>query len=161
MIQRIQSVFLAIVAITMLTSIFMTTWNKSLVTETIQMTASLTPMELTVTQNGETEVTNTIYILIISALSAVVATVSLFSYKNRMKQMKLNFFNTLLIGAVVIINAVFLYLFPEIDKEMKAQLKSGFELAFFLPFVALIFNNMSTKFIRKDEQLVRSVDRLR
>jgi hypothetical protein len=40
-------------------------------------------------------------------------------------------------------------------------MKGDFEIGFFVPLLALIFNSLANRFIRRDEKLVRSVDRIR
>ncbi|MEH0157173.1 DUF4293 domain-containing protein [Limibacter armeniacum] len=159
MIQRVQSIFLALVAICMIAAIFMPTWLKGTVEgDEFMVVALMDATNLTIFNNGEkVGSTSTYYIAIISGLAAIIAFASLFSFKNRMTQVKFNLLNTLLIGGVMMINIYFYYYYPETQEALKTKWGVGF----FLPFAALLFNNLANRFIKKDEQLVKSVDRLR
>ncbi len=103
-----------------------------------------------------------------SALFILLA-VTLFSYKNRQRQIKLCtvtfFINIILLG--------FLFLTPDmLSTKLSASLDLGldkpaarkmvhYQWASFFPFVSLILVNMASRFIKKDEAMVRSAERLR
>jgi len=91
-------------------------------------------------------------------LSTLVACFSIFKFKKRPLQLKLGMLNTLLLCGVL--GTVFYYQNAAnniFDPEKYGQFKIGF----FLPVIALVFNILANKFIRKDEKLVRSVERFR
>jgi hypothetical protein len=44
---------------------------------------------------------------------------------------------------------------------LNPKLEGAFQPAFYLPTLALMLNLLANRFIRRDEQLVRSADRLR
>jgi len=55
-----------------------------------------------------------------------------------------------------------LYIATSYGNEMlRPEMEGTYKLGFFLPAFALIFNVLSNRFIRRDEKLVRSVDRIR
>ena len=94
----------------------------------------------------------------IAILSALVACFSIFKFKKRPLQLKLGMFNTLLLCGVL--GTMFYYQNAAnniFDPEKYGQFKIGF----FLPVIALLFNILANKYIRKDEKLVRSVERMR
>ncbi len=98
------------------------------------------------------------FIAVLAALSAAVALYEIFRYSNRLTQLKLGFLNVLLMMGVL--GCVVYFVFQ--GEEMSANATQGdFEAGIYLPGFALILNLMANRFIRRDEQLVRSVDRLR
>ena len=165
MIQRIQSVFLLLVAICMALVLAFDIWQKASVTEEEMVTLDayyLTHVQIQGTpENPAEEVIQqqaAWYIAILASLSAVVALYSIFRYDNRLLQMKLGALNSLLIGGAFVA-AMFLQYKGE---EMLITGASGEHLAgFYLPVAALLFNMLANRFIRKDEALVRSADRFR
>ncbi|MGB0524586.1 MAG: DUF4293 domain-containing protein [Flammeovirgaceae bacterium] len=157
MIQRVQSIFLALAAIAIFAMIFSPMWGKA-DAENTQLVV-LNASTLTHTKGAEVvETTNTIYLTILAFISAAVAIGSLFSYKNRMTQIKLNLLNSFLLLATVVLIALNLY---SAQKVFDPTNPGAFKIGFFLPIVALFFNSLANRFIRKDEKLVKSVDRLR
>ena len=129
MIQRIQTIFLLIVVIAQVVLHF---------------------------QGLDVELLGNIYIVAsLSLVSFLLAIVSIFSYKKRVRQILLNniniFINVLLTGLLIywLLNLSGGIDFPE----------KGIELAF--PLISLFCLFMANIFIRKDEKLVKSVDRIR
>ncbi|MEN7546382.1 DUF4293 domain-containing protein [Rapidithrix thailandica] len=158
MLQRVQSIFLALVAIAMFSVVFTSIWEKtsSEGTETVVLTA----LQM-VHSKGEEAVNtvNTFYIAALAFLSAAVAIGSIFSYKSRLTQLKLNLLNVLLMAATIGCMVYFLF---EGTKYFEVKTNQGaFDIGFYLPAVGLFFNLLANRFIRKDEKLVRSSDRLR
>jgi len=94
-------------------------------------------------------------LLILVAGTLFLALVTVFCYKNRNLQVKLCFLNIAFI--------VLFYLGIVYFKIIADQNQAGFRLqiAAFLPAVALIFNYLAVRFIKKDEALIKSMDRLR
>lgn len=129
MIQRIQTIFLLIVVIAQVVLHF---------------------------QGLDVELFGSIYIVAsLSLVSFLLAIVSIFSYKKRVRQILLNniniFINVLLTGLLIywLLNLSGGISFPE----------KGIELAF--PPISLFCLSMANIYIRKDEKLVKSVDRIR
>jgi 4-amino-4-deoxy-L-arabinose transferase-like glycosyltransferase len=83
---------------------------------------------------------------------ALLALIAVFLFKKRKRQ--------ILIGYIILLVLVLDYVvFFAFRFDLNA-LTSGI-LTFLLPFVAAIFDYLAIKGIRKDEKLVRSLDRLR
>ena len=98
---------------------------------------------------------NTFLVKVSAAVSAMLSVITLFSFKNRKKQILFNYLN-ILINALLVCLLVFWMLnlsggihFPE----------KGIEPVF--PSISIICLFLANKNIRKDERLVKSVDRLR
>jgi hypothetical protein len=159
MIQRIQSVFLLLIALCMVAFLFLPIWSKT--DAETGVTATLTAFSLTQTAVAGSETaatsTSTIALTILAILAAAVAIYEIFQYKNRLTQMKLGMLNTLLLAAVLGTTIYYSYY----SGHAINPTQDDFEAGFYLPFLALLLNALANRFIRRDEQLVRSVDRLR
>ena len=165
MIQRIQTIFLALVAICMITFCFSKVWTKS--NDKTADEIILTPITMTYYEGSvsDHELTNisvaessTIHILILAGIVTALSVFSIFSFKNRVRQMKLGFVNTVLLG---ILFALLYYEIMEGDKILPHPTFGEYKIGFFLPIAALILNIMANIYIKKDEDLVRSADRIR
>ncbi|QMU27358.1 DUF4293 domain-containing protein [Adhaeribacter radiodurans] len=162
MIQRIQSVFLFLIAVALICLLFLPIWSKTdangqeYVLNAFSLAASNTP------STGNTMATvskSTIAIAILAILAALVALYEIFQYKNRLTQMKLGFLNTLLLAGLM--GSCFYYVSYVGEEIVKTPGRGEYETGFYLPLLALALNALANRFIRRDEQLVRSVDRLR
>lgn len=94
----------------------------------------------------------------LAVISIIVAFIEIFKYKNRLTQMKLGLLNSLLMVASLLLLVILSYL-----DQMKLipGVQGVYQPGLFMPAAALIFNSLANRFIRKDEKLVRSVDRIR
>lgn len=162
MLQRIQSVFLFLVAIVMVTILFLPLWNK--IDPTAQEVVELNAFEMVYSsfdENGEftpmaTE--QTFWISVLAILAAAVALISIFQYKNRLRQMQLNTLNSLLMAGVL---GMTYYYSTVGDKMLDPTVPGNFQVGFYIIAAALLFNSLGNRFIRRDEKLVRSADRIR
>lgn len=175
MLQRIQTLFLLGVTILMIAFLFLPIWKKEVLPtqESISVIKSTDKVKLnsfkvsyvktdTLKDNnivaqklGET---NTVYIGILAILSALVAFYSIFQFKKRLLQIKLGFLNSLLLSAVL--GTIFLGI-KSGNELLKEPGSEDFLVGFYLPIIALLLNLMANRYIKKDEALVRSVDRIR
>ena len=145
MIQRVQSLFLFF-AITLNLVIFIYGPIGLIVDLVDSREWNVKPNELiNLTNNYENEfVFSSIFILV----STVLAIFALFMFKNRLLQLRLLRFSRFFLGVVLIVSAVF---------ESVLLAFVGYAPLLF-PWILLI---LSTYFIKKDEKLVRSADRIR
>jgi hypothetical protein len=98
------------------------------------------------------------YIAALAALAALTAMYTIFKFKNRTLQMKLGAFNLLVMSALL--GSYFLAI--RTAKDMLQQPGEGsFLLGFYLPIIGIILTIIANRYIKKDEKLVRSIDRLR
>ncbi len=135
MIQRIQTIYMFIVAIIM---IALYIWFP-------QFTGA----------DGEVVVDkNSLLIIIPIFASVILAIISIFKYKNRQTQFVLNRLNSLFIFALL---GVFVYASLGVSGETEVS-KKGIGL---LPIISIVFLVLANKAIQKDERLVKSMDRLR
>lgn len=170
MIQRIQSVFLLVVAALMIVCLFVPIWEKvnEISGEKVVLNAfSLThyslkvkPNDLTFNENVKYKVNikNTPLINVNALISALIAFYSIFKFKKRPLQLKLGMFNTVLISGVL---GLMFYYQNAANNMFDTETYGQFKIGLFLPPIAILFNLLANRYIRKDEKLVRSVDRLR
>ena len=84
--------------------------------------------------------------------------IEMFSFKNRLRQLKLGALNSLLLAATLITSIWFA---TDIKDVLTLNHPGIYGLSVFFPAIAMICNLMANRFIRKDEKLVRSMDRIR
>ncbi len=161
MIQRVQSFFLFLIAGAMFSIAFLPLWEKTSIdnTDSPLQYIQLDALKMDYYVGGELKSsTQTFYISIAAFLSSVIALGSLFSYKSRLRQLKLNLLNVLLmIGAL----GTSIYFIFEGTKLFEIQNQGRFGYGFYMPIAGLLFNLIANRFIRKDEKLVKSIDRIR
>ena len=87
--------------------------------------------------------------------SALLSLISIFSYKNRKSQFMLGRLNIIL---NFILLGVFVYQSLNLSGESNVSEKG---IGILLPIVSIVFLVLANKAIKKDEDLVKSVDRLR
>ncbi|MEO0043953.1 MAG: hypothetical protein RL329_3401 [Bacteroidota bacterium] len=147
MIQRIQSVFL------LLSSIF----NFSLFLKPVYFASRVSEMDAGATSNpiwadGKLNVHDSMILIIFSILAGVSAFAAIFLYKNRALQQKVAYLSA--VDAVVTATMAILML----SRYREGNL-SGWAWA--ADALAIVSALLAARYIRKDEQLVRSSDRLR
>lgn len=101
---------------------------------------------------------STILISIGAVVSALVMLWSITQYKNRMTQVKLNALFSLLSAGTFV--GIYVYI-SKANALFDPTVFGQFLIGFYLPIVAMFNNFLANRFIRKDEKLVRSMDRLR
>ncbi|MEQ9426316.1 MAG: DUF4293 domain-containing protein [Cyclobacteriaceae bacterium] len=160
MLQRVQSIFLGLVFISMILSVLSGHWQKF--DDNSDQSAHLSAIKLVhyndINQNDVNSESWTFYIAIVSLLAAGVAVYSTFAYKKRLTQIKLGALNSLLMGGALGLSVYFSLQGQEL---FDPNIKGAYGVGFYSIFAALIFNLLANRFIRRDEQLVRSVDRIR
>ncbi|WP_291723778.1 DUF4293 domain-containing protein [Bernardetia sp.] len=155
MIQRIQSIFLFLVSILMGVTIFLPLWGKSDGTNRIEIDT----MHMVELSSGEVvSEQTTVYLAIIAGLTALLALWNVFNFKNRRFQMKIGLFCTLLIAVFI---AVEVFLTFQGQAAFAPEVGGNFAYGFFLPVGAILLNWMAIRAIKRDEDMVRSADRLR
>jgi hypothetical protein len=84
---------------------------------------------------------------------------SIFKFKNRKQQLKLVHFNYLLILGYIV---AMYFAMDAVEDYLDGVEKSVSHTAgFYLPVVGLAFNFLASRGIKKDEELVKSIDRIR
>ncbi|MGN6646581.1 MAG: DUF4293 domain-containing protein [Cytophaga sp.] len=155
MIQRIQSILLLISAVVLSICLFTPAWQA-----TSEGTAyHLNSFAVTITHGDISSDKNVAFIAGLIGLSIALTFFIIFKYKNRMLQMRLNMMNTILI---CLIEGLYFWYIRKIKLFIgAAEIHETFGLAFYLPLAALVLCIIAGRRIQKDEELVKSVDRIR
>lgn len=95
---------------------------------------------------------------ILTALLGVLAGVSIFRYKNRSQQLKINMLNMLINFGLLI--SVFLYA-DSVAQLNEVSDKIIYDIGAYFPIVTVLLLILANRSIRKDEKLVKAADRLR
>ena len=136
MLQRIQTIYM-IISATLLGALYV--WFPNIVSEE----------GLIVVHNDEPIMLGLIF------GSILVTFISIFSYKKRKSQFVINRLNIILNFFLL---GVFVYRSLTLSGETLVSEKG---IGVFLPIISIVFLVMANKAIKKDEDLVKSVDRLR
>lgn len=152
--QRIQTVFLAVVVISMIALIFMPIWVYAPETENSHQLFALHYTEKT---NG---VANTVYMpyaitAMLAIATATVAFISIGKFSNRVLQMKLGVLNSLLMLGTMV--AIVVFVLDLAKAHQGGQYGSGF----WMVAIGVAANFLANRFIRRDEKLIRDSERLR
>ncbi len=162
MIQRIQSLFLLGIAVCLAMILFFPIWSEVNQDNTQQIVFTAFKMDTVALPYDESvpplSSQSTIYIGILAIVGVLIALYSVFQFKNRLTQMKLGALNSLVMAATLGLSYYNIYQFETV---ISPQTQGAFLIGFFMPVGAMILNMASNRFIRKDEKLVKSVDRIR
>ncbi|HUQ65297.1 MAG TPA: DUF4293 domain-containing protein [Flavitalea sp.] len=142
MLQRIQTLWLVIVAITAFLASQLTLYIGQTGTNTI------IPFKLA----------GNLLLAIVIILLGILALICLFLYKNRKLQFKLSVF-----GTILSIGFLFLeyYVVENIFKPNNLIQTGSYQIGALLPVLMVIFFFLASRGVYKDERLVKSMDRLR
>lgn len=151
MIQRIQSIFLLLAAVAAFL-LFASPMSF------FEVGKNSTENADSVLADGIFNIQDNIILMIMSILIGILALGTIFLYKNRKQQMTLSRIVVVVSLLLMAVVGVFFYLDYQ---ELKAgtEVEGGFGLL--SPILSLIFGILALRFIRKDEKIVRSMDRLR
>ena len=147
MLQRIQTLYLLGVAICLVLVFFLPLFS-------IQSSAPGVISSYYLNFATNIEISTGMFILIVIAF--VMTLIIVFCYKKRKLQLKLCRLNNLFILLFYAVCVYFLYV-----QQMIETLINSLQIGIILPLIALIFNLLAIRFIKKDEALIKSLNRLR
>ncbi len=150
MIQRIQTIFLFLVVVLLAGLNFFPYWQS----KAGDMTLFSYGFEQIIGGKPVLEYGLYISVSILSGLGALVAFIEIFMFKNRVLQMLLSVVNSFI---MMISIGLMAYLIFELQRTVPGKFAPGS----FMLALAMFMNILARRFIQKDENLVRSVDRLR
>jgi hypothetical protein len=149
--QRIQTVFLVIIILTLLVSLVFPIWSVQVNDDARILTAFY------FLSNGTYQYNPYSITAIIAIASATLALTEITKFKNRMTQIKIGALNSLFLVGVL---GFSFYFSNQLMKDLVGP-KGQYGLGMWLPFGAVICNLLANRFIRRDEKLVRDSERLR
>jgi glucan phosphoethanolaminetransferase (alkaline phosphatase superfamily) len=158
MIQRPQSIFLAIVVLAQsFVGYGWPIWTKTGISG---QSAELTNTHWTISQNGAMVNEHSHIFLALLLISSTLLTILiLFSFKNRVRQMTLGLVNSLLIAGSMAYT--FWIIFKQAMPVFEPENQGAYGFGFYAMVVALLANMIANRLIRKDEMLVQSSNRMR
>ena len=157
MFQRIQTVFLFVAVSVCAACFFLPFWNYISESPAYNYQLTLFSVKL-ISGNIQIIDFGTLPIIFLVSVSAILSLYSMFSFKNRRLQIKLNSFNVFI--TIIFIGVIYLLLPNMLQKALpNAVSKWGYGLI--LPLISLVCLILANVFIKKDENLVKSADRLR
>ena len=142
MIQRIQSIYLTIVIVlsAILPFVFKLWKNSNKEVFALDLFSELTLLSKLVP--------------VFFFLSALIAAIAFFKFKKRQLQF-------VLVRIIILINLFLLGILIYLSLTLPGEASSEKGIGMFLPIVVILFAFLANKAIKKDEDLVKSVDRLR
>ena len=164
MIQRVQTILLVGVIICLGLMFFFPIWEKSntqsgtMVSLDVYYLYEFKSADAGSNEWFETSRKPVFYLAGLAGIAALMALYVIFRYDKRPLQIMLNALNAFLIMALI---GTMAYLIYEAENQVGIQMKDSFKAGFFLPVGALALISFANRFIRKDEALVKSVDRIR
>jgi Ca2+/Na+ antiporter len=155
MIQRIQSLYLLLTSVLsalFLSGSFLRFFNNS----GAKIVLNFDGIWQSALEGGRELIQGQILLSVIMILIVLISLTAIFLFKNRKLQMKLA-------KALIIISAasIFLIVFYAFLVSAKYQADIALCIRMFLPLLILLFSVLAFRGIRKDENLVKSYDRLR
>ncbi len=158
MIQRVQSIFLFLVAVAMGLTLGLDLWVQE-VPDSSEIWKFNALFMNQVDASGEIiQSSSNWYIAAMAAFAGLLAIISIFQYRNLSRQMMLNMLNSLLMVGLVAI--VFLTT-NGVNSDIAAPDNGEYQLGFWAILIAMVCNMLANRFIRKDVALLKSVDRIR
>jgi hypothetical protein len=144
--QRIQTVFLALVIVTMIVGIFMPIWIWE--DGASGSSHKLYALHYLITEDGARSSAYFPFSItgILMVAAATIAAMQIRRYDNRISQIKLGALNTLILLGVM---------------TNPVGFNGSNNVAYWVIFAAVAFNWLALRFIRRDEKLVRDSERLR
>ena len=89
---------------------------------------------------------------VLVGFGVLIALIAIFSFKNRKRQILIGYLGMLTAVGIAVASFVMLY---------QSETTSTYQAGMFVPAVAVVLFAVANYFIRKDDKLVRSMDRLR
>ncbi len=152
MIQRIQSIYL-LVATILLGSVFAYPFAELLSSEGQLFIFSFNGLSV---ENEEGMYLLTIPPIILLVIVTLISFISIFLYKKRVIQMRMNSLNIFLMVGYLGLNY---YYIQNFSKQLDGVV--SYEITAIFPFVAAVLTYLAIRAIGKDEALIRSMDRIR
>ena len=159
MLQRIQTIFMALAAVAAILFLFLpftTAENKK---DNITAQYSSAGMEVRDANGAVTFSKNTMLLSGVTLVSACVLIFTIFQFKNRQKQ-ALFVFSTLIL--LLVTQGIHIYYYTVFMAGLpKEGTSTAFQFGFFLPMIALVFTLTALRFIRRDMNVVAESNRMR
>jgi len=145
MIQRIQSIFLLLSGVS-----FFSLFGVPFATSSIAIPDLLSDMVYNVQDSA--------ILMVLAGLGGLICMGAIFLYNNRPLQIKMSYLG-IVFSILLAVVALLLITNDQTVTTQSDKIDDSFGL--YLPFICLILSGLAARFIGKDENTVRSMDRLR
>ena len=95
----------------------------------------------------------------ITAIGALLAVIAIFLYRNRPVQLRMTYLSTVC-SILIPVVAILIYLNDTKNSAVPADTIDD-QIGAYLPLLGIVFGILAARYIRKDDKLVKSMDRLR
>ena len=102
--------------------------------------------------------TKDFFLLLLNASTALISIAAIGLYKKRKVQIKLNRLSLLLVTAFMVLD---FYFSDAMGYEITANIKPEYQAGSYFPLLQIILLMITTRAIKKDDDLVRSAERIR
>ncbi len=154
MIQRIQTVYLLLSSV-LIFLVFMFPLSELLVDENLLFIYRYRGIYELV-DNAEVLTIASTPLAILFGIILIIGLISIFLFKNRMLQMRLSIFNIVLMLGSIGLTYYYIYIaFNELNTTVH------YSFAAIFPLISAILTYLAFRAIKKDEKLVKSLDRIR
>ncbi|HTF80936.1 MAG TPA: DUF4293 domain-containing protein [Cytophagales bacterium] len=159
MLQRIQTVLLALMVIFTFVLFFVPTFTL----KNDLITVTLGAFGTTVMAAGKPLSTSGGFMIaVIAGLGILITSYSIFSFKKRPLQLKLSLLNTLIYLSLLAVMVYYQSALVEKYSSATGGIEAKYGFGFFVPAICLLLNMIAARFIRKDEKMVKDAfERLR
>ncbi len=152
MLQRIQTLFLALAAAAMLIAV-------STPLATLYLNGDKVVMEAMGVYLNDNLNVSTWGLFVIGLISSILALITIFLYKNRILQIRLSIFN------IIVMVGFYLYfgflIFKVVSADVEGLSFDKISIGVIMPIIAIILTILAIRKIGADEALVQSLNRLR
>lgn len=155
MIQRIQTVYLLLVALLMALAFFLPTAYFT----TEAGTAVFRFYELTGADGVAMKIPS--YLMFLSILALALPLYIIFRFKNRLHQIRFCVVEMILLVGVLLVAALYIYRLFTLFSETYEAFALEIRWPMLCPLVALLFSYLAMRAVFRDEMLVRAADRIR
>ena len=155
MLQRIQTIYLLFIAILSGITLFFSVADLINTKDNLIYLVDFNGINL-IQPTGNVLVSTTWLLSAFVAIFGIISLITLFSYKNRVKQIRLSVINMLFMLGYYVLLVIYIW---SASKRLNTEWHLHFVVI--LPFICLILNYLAIGAIGKDEALVKSLNRLR
>lgn len=154
MIQRIQSIFLLLASGSAF-SLFLDPMSFF----TVDTTTDLQGIAASSMADGVFNIHDNIIMLILVGIMGVLALVAIFLFRNRKLQMTVS--RVVIVASILMMVLTGVLFYQDYQRMQTVDYVIDGEFGLLAPLASIIFTILALVFIRKDDKLVRSMDRLR
>lgn len=160
MLQRIQTVFMALMIIALLGLLFAPIFNiDGGVLGQVKMGAFVTDVKV---MGKSVESTKNFFIGVLAILAVLVLSYSIYCFKDRPMQLKLALVNNVILLSLFGLMLYYRFGLIETYSKILPNASAKFGIGFIVPVLCLVLNRLAVRFIKKDEKLVKDAfERLR